>query len=96
MSQKKFTAAEREAIWLAHGKKCAYTRKLLDVSNFHIDHIIPESLTKDPAALKDKIAKLNLPDDFNIHGYENLLPCCPSANYQKSDLILPHLYFFSQ
>lgn len=94
MSTQKFTAAEREAIWLAHGKKCVYTRKLLDVSNFHIDHIIPESLTKDPAALKDKIAKLNLPDDFNIHGYENLLPCCPSANYQKSNLILPRPDFY--
>lgn len=76
MSTQKFSAAEREAIWLAHGKKCAYTGKLLDVSNFHIDHIIPESLTKDSAALKDKIAKLNLPVDFNIHGYENLLPYC--------------------
>ncbi len=94
MSTQKFTAAEREAIWLAHRKKCAYTRKLLDVSNFHIDHIIPESFTKDPAVLKDKIAKLKLPDDFNIHGYENLLPCCPSANYQKSNLILPDLYYY--
>ena len=94
MSKKKFTAAEREAIWLAHGKKCAYTGKLLDVSNYHIDHIIPEAIAKDSAALKVKMTDLNLPADFNIHGYENLLPCCPRANYQKSDLILPHLYYF--
>ena len=94
MSKKKFSAAEREAIWIAHGKKCAYTGKLLDVSNFHIDHIIPESLTKDPAALKNKIAELNLPDDFNIHGYKNLLPCWPGANYQKSNLILHNLNFY--
>ena len=94
MSTQKLSAAEREAILLAHEKKCAYTRKLLDESNFHIDHIIPESLTKDPAALKNKIAELNLPDDFNIHGYENLLPCWPGANYQKSDLILHNLNFY--
>ncbi|MDE0316675.1 MAG: hypothetical protein OXM61_17450 [Candidatus Poribacteria bacterium] len=94
MSTQKFSAAEREAIWLAHGKKCAYTGELLDVSNYHIDHIIPEAIAKDSAALKDKIAGLNLPDNFSIHGYENLLPCCPRANYQKSDLILPHLYYF--
>ena len=47
MSKQKFKAAEREAIWLAHGKKCVYTGKLLDVSNFHIDHIIPESLSSE-------------------------------------------------
>ncbi len=94
MSTQKFSAAEREAIWLAHGKKCTYTGESLDVSNFHIDHIIPESLTKDPTAFKDKIAELNLPSDFNIHGYENLLPCCPRANFQKSNLILPRPDFF--
>ncbi len=94
MSIQKLSAAEREAIWLAHGKKCAYTGKLLDVSNFQIDHIIPESLTKNPAALKEKITELNLPVDFNIHGYENLLPCCPRANYQKSNLIPPYLYHY--
>ena len=94
MSTQKFTAAEREAIWLAHGKKCAYTGELLDVSNYHIDHIIPEAIAKDSAVLKVKMTDLNLPADFNIHGHENLLPCCPRANYQKSDLILPHLYYF--
>ena len=94
MSTQKFSAAEREAIWLAHGKKCAYTGELLDVSNFHIDHIIPESLTKDPTAFKDKMEELNLPADFNIHGYENLLPCCPRANFQKSNLILPRPDFY--
>lgn len=65
MSQKKFTAAEREAIWLAHGKRCAYTGKLLDVSNFHIDHIIPVAIAKESAALKDKFSKLNTLADFN-------------------------------
>ena len=94
MSTQKFSAAEREAIHLAHGKKCAYTGESLDVSNFHIDHIIPESLAKDPVAFKDKIAKLNLPTDFNIHGYENLLPCCPRANFQKSNLILCQTHYF--
>ena len=94
MSTQKLSAAEREAIWLAHGKKWAYTGELLDVSNYHIDHIIPKAIAKDSAALKVKMMDLNLPADFNIHGYENLLPCCPRANYQKSDLILPHLYYF--
>jgi hypothetical protein len=37
MAHQKFSAAEREAIWLAHEKKCAYTRELIDVSSFHIE-----------------------------------------------------------
>ena len=94
MSKQKLSAEEREAIWLAHGRKCAYTGKLLDVSNFHIDHIIPESLAKDPAALKHKIATLDLSADFDIHGYENLLPCHPTVNLQKRDFLLPQARYF--
>ena len=94
MSIQKFSAAEREAIWLAHERKCAYTGELLDVSNFHIDHIIPESLAKDPALLKCKMATLDLPADFDTHGYENLLPCQPRVNLQKRDLLLSQTRYF--
>ena len=94
MSIQKLSAEEREAIWDAHGRKCAYTGKLLDVNNFHIDHIIPESLSKDSATLKWKIATLDLPADFDIHGYENLLPCQPRVNLQKHDSILPSTRYF--
>ena len=94
MSTRKISAAEREAIWLAHGKRCAYTTELLDPKTFHIDHIIPESLAKDPAAFKAKKVELDLSDDFNIHGYENLLPCCPRANIQKGNSILSSVNFY--
>ena len=90
MSRKKISAAERQAIWLAHGEKCAYTGELLEVSNFHIDHIIPVSLAQDSTVLK----KLDLPDNFNIFGYENLLPCHPRVNLQKGDMILNRTYYF--
>ena len=32
--------------------------------------------------------------DFDIRGYENLLPCCPKANLQKNDLELSQTHFF--
>ena len=48
MSTQKFSAIEREAIWRAYSEKCVYSRGLLDISNFHIDHIIPETLLDDP------------------------------------------------
>jgi len=87
MADQKFTAAEREAIWLAHDKKCAYTRELLDVSGFHIDHVLPEKLANTPEDLERTKAKLGLGDNFKLTGFENLLPCKPGANLQKGSLI---------
>ena len=96
MSKQKFSAAEREALWLAHEKKCAYSRELLDVSSFHIDHIVPECLAEDTSALECIKADLGLPDDFDVFGYGNLLPCRAGPNLQKGSLILDkaHTHFF--
>jgi hypothetical protein len=96
MSSQQFNAEQREAIWLAHGKKCAYTREPLDVSNFHIDHVIPEHLVDDPGGLDAVKVKFGLPVKFDIFGYENLLPCRPGANLQKAAAVLdpPHTHFF--
>ena len=94
MSTQKFSAAEREAIWIAYGRKCTYTGQLLDVSNFHIDHIIPESKARDTAVLNSMIIELRLPVDFDIFGYENLLPCHPRVNLEKRDLILNQIHYF--
>ncbi|OIQ94374.1 hypothetical protein GALL_236210 [mine drainage metagenome] len=88
MSNQRFSASEREAIWLAHEKKCAYTRELLDVSSFHVDHVLPESLADNPTELEIVKARLGLPHDFDIFGYGNLLPCRPGANLQKSSVVL--------
>jgi len=96
MSNQRFSASQREAIWLAYNKKCAYTRNLLDVSSFHIDHIIPESLAENPSELESIKARIGLPESFNIFGFENLLPSCPGANLQKGSAVLDwaHTHFF--
>lgn len=96
MSSQKFSASQREALWLAHEKKCAYTRELLDVSSFHIDHIVPESLADDPIELERVKARLRIDKDFDLYGYENLLPCRAGANLQKGSLVLEegHTHFF--
>ncbi|MCP9877830.1 HNH endonuclease [Cyanobium sp. A2C-AMD] len=96
MSQQKFSAAQREAIWLAHERKCAYTRELLDLSAFHIDHVIPESLLDQPSELARIKGSLGLDDGFSVLGYDNLLPCKPGCNLQKSSTVLnnPHTHFF--
>lgn len=96
MSNQKFSASQREALWLAHEKKCAYTRELLDVSSFHIDHIVPENLSGDPVEFERVKATLGLDKDFDLYGYENLLPCRAGANLQKGSLVLDqaHTHFF--
>ncbi|WP_449545975.1 HNH endonuclease [Lelliottia amnigena] len=83
MSTQKFSSVEREAIWSAYNKKCAYTGQLIGINDFHIDHIVPENLAEKPdeyIKLKDR---LGLSDDFDIYGYENLLPCRIATNLQK-------------
>lgn len=87
MSTQKFTAYEREALWLAHNKKCAYTREPLDMSSFHIDHILPESLVSNLTELEKVKSLLKLGAKFDIHGYENLLPCRSGANLQKGSIV---------
>lgn len=96
MSSQKFSASQREALWLAHAKKCAYTRELLDVSSFHIDHIVPEGLADDPIELERMKVMLRLDKDFDLYGYENLLPCRSGANLQKGSLVFDeqHTHFF--
>lgn len=96
MSKQSFTAAQREAIWLAHSNKCAYTRETLDISNFHIDHVIPETLNEKPELRAETLTKLGLPEDFDLLGWENLLPCRPGANLQKSATVFEpaHIHFF--
>lgn len=96
MSSQSFTATQREAIWLAYDRKCAYTKQLLDISNFHIDHILPESLAEDPLELSKLLSSLGLPASFDLYGYYNLAPCHPGANLQKAALVLDpaHVHFF--
>lgn len=83
MADQAFSAAEREAIWLAWARKCGYTREPLDVSDFHIDHIVPEHLAENAEEFARVKAQLSLPDAFDVRSYYNLIPCRSRANLQK-------------
>ena len=88
MSKQKFSPAQREAIWKAHDGKCAYTRTLIDVSSFHIDHIVPEGLADDPQAFAEARATLKLPDDFDLFGYNNLQKSSQIFDEQRAQYFL--------
>lgn len=88
MSAQAFSAIQREAVWQAYGRKCVYSHELLDLGNFHIDHILPETLASDPASLAAELARLGLPGTFDLFGFENLVPCKPDRNLQKGSIRL--------
>lgn len=96
MSKQSFNAYEREAILKAHNYKCPYTNKRIDESIFHIDHIIPECYHEKNDKLEGILDNLDLPKDFDLLGWENLLPCHPNANLRKSNDIIeePHIRFY--
>ena len=85
MSKKRFSTAERYAVWFVHEKRCWLCRRPLEFIDTAIDHVLPESLLDDPAKLGKVLSDLGLPRDFNINGPENWLPCHRTCNEQKAD-----------
>jgi hypothetical protein len=86
MADQAFSATEREAIWLAWTRKCGYTREPLDVSDFHIDHIVPEHVADNAEEFARVKVQLSLPDAFDVRSYYNLIPCRSRANLQKGGI----------
>jgi hypothetical protein len=81
--RKELSLAARRAIWEAHGRRCAYTSEPIDWSELEIDHIVAvKGDEKEKAALRDKGI---LSAEFDVNGFENLLPMKGSRNRQKSN-----------
>ncbi|WP_445491545.1 hypothetical protein [Niallia sp. 03133] len=78
--------AVRYAIWNAYKRRCQITKNLIEnITDMEIDHIISVSTFKD----KKKVAIYNLPEDFDLHGLENLRPVLRAWNREKSNQELP-------
>jgi|GEM_PF-5719101 len=88
MSIQRFTGAFREVLWVAHHERCFYCKRPLAFMVMEIDHLLPEALLKNKQELKAIITRLGQPDDFNILGFENLVPSCEPCNKEKSSLLL--------
>src|ERR1700674_1573793 len=84
-NRKTITTAARLALWEAHGRKCAYTGEPVAWSELEIDHIIP---VKSDAGRKKEVQGAGIIGvDFDINGFENLLPTKAHRNNQKSHFI---------
>jgi hypothetical protein len=72
---------------MAHGRRCFYTSTPFSFSELHIDHIIPERLKNKPEELRHLLRDYGLPESFNLHGYENLVPTTAQQNIRKADAV---------
>jgi 5-methylcytosine-specific restriction endonuclease McrA len=80
----------REAVWLVHGRKCAYTGVDLQRDAFEVDHIFPKELNN-PERLEEKIRafqEFGIPPDFDLYAPANLVPTTPRFNRKKSDHVI--------
>lgn len=84
-----FTKVERFAFWQRYKGICVHCEQPLKFADLHLDHIIPISLTKDPKAFANLLARYELQPDFDVNDYYNFFPCHPSCNRRKSDMLLP-------
>ncbi len=82
-----FTPAERYAVMITHGQQCYLCRTPIDMSTFHVDHIIPEHLLDTPDRLTEVLELLGRPSDFNINSFANWLPACGPCNVRKRGLV---------
>ena len=85
---------ERYAIWFAHNGFCCYCAKHYEFRDCEIDHIIPQGLSRYEcrAELLDILnrisTKFQLPKDFAIDTFYNVLLSCRSCNNQKGSKVL--------
>lgn len=79
----KFTAAERFAVFNTYGDRCYLGGEKLTAVTFEVDHVIPETLLQDEAALGQVLKDFGLPDDFDLNDYGNWLPACRPCNGRK-------------
>lgn len=87
MPSLRFPIATRVAIWRAHSQKCAYCGDFISYAELDIDHVIPETLTTDPAEFERVKADFGVVGNFGINSVQNLLPAHRHCNRIKSNRI---------
>jgi hypothetical protein len=78
---------ERIALWMAYSRRCAYCGELIHFRDLEVDHIIPDSLGKDPHKLDQLRSDLALSSGFGLNSLSNFLPSHGGCNLRKTDLV---------
>ena len=85
---KNFSQIERLAFWNVYSGKCVYcSNPILRISEMQIDHIFPDNLKNNPDLFNKVKEDFDLPKDFELDMYYNLICSCNSCNRAKSDKI---------
>lgn len=84
-AKRKFTYAERYAVWHCNGEKCWWCKEPLRLWEVTVDHLIPESLLDNDSLRVAVLSEYGLPMDFNINSFGNWLPCHNHCNQSKSN-----------
>ena len=75
---------QRRAVWEVHAKRCNYCREPLLFRALELDHIIPRKLAANTAEWSQLRSEECLDDNFDIDGFENLVPACRRCNAAKA------------
>jgi hypothetical protein len=78
---------ERHAFYTVHAERCYLNGCPLDLKTMEIDHIIPQELLENRDKLLKVLQDFDLPLDFNLGSYANLLPSCRPCNGKKSNWV---------
>jgi hypothetical protein len=82
VARQKISTSARRAIWEAHHRKSPYNGEIIPWNELNIDHVIPVT---DPVHLK-RAYDLGVVDaNFDVNGFENLLPAHVHHNQGKTD-----------
>ena len=79
----------RFALWKAYNYREYYFQGELDLAELEVDHIIPESLEKQPDKLDNYLRLMDLDVDFEINNILNYVPTKKYINIRKSNDLLP-------
>ncbi|MEY9971842.1 hypothetical protein ABH966_002215 [Lysinibacillus sp. RC46] len=80
----------RAALFHEYEGKCFYSNEQLRYKEMHIDHIIPQDISKEKFG--KIVSILGLPEDFNINSLYNLVPCNPNVNQVKNKDLYPEAF----
>lgn len=89
MGKRRFTFAQRYAVWHCHERRCWLCTEPLRVQHATIDHFFSESLLDDDVRRKHESGVYGLTDAFNIDSFSNWLPAHPRCNQVKGDRTPP-------
>jgi hypothetical protein len=78
---------ERIALWMAYSRRCPYCGEPIQFRELEVDHIIPDSLEKDPHRLDQLKSDLALSPGFTLNSLSNFLPSHGGCNSRKTNLV---------